>query len=61
LWRAFQVHQECAQIPIQFWVLILFSLYWKNDSTINSFHNVTPNRPEPSRCTSYSLRAFQRY
>ncbi len=32
-------------------------------SIINSFHTVAPKslKPKPSRCTPYSLRAFQRY
>jgi hypothetical protein len=34
---AFQQHQECFQIPIQFSVLILFYFHWKNGSIINSF------------------------
>jgi len=38
--RAFQQHQECPQIPIQFSVSILFSFHWKNGSMINSFHSV---------------------
>lgn len=57
--EGFHLHQECAQIPIQFSVLVLFSLYWKNDSTINRFHNVTPNRLKPSRCTPIHWELYE--
>jgi hypothetical protein len=44
LCRAFQQHQECFQIQIQFSVLILFNSHWENSSIINSFHAIALNR-----------------
>jgi len=49
--RAFQQHQKCPQIPIQFSVWILFSFHWENGSIINSFDTVAPNSLKPSQCT----------
>ncbi len=49
--RAFQQHQKCPQIPIQFSVWILFNFHWENGSIINSFDTVAPNSLKPSRCT----------
>ncbi len=58
--RAFQQHQECPHIPIQFSVLILFSFCWENGSIIDSFfHLVAPNSLKSVHL--YSMRAFQRY
>jgi hypothetical protein len=49
--RAFQQHQECPQISIQFSFFILFYLHWKIGSIINSFQTVAPNNLKPSQCT----------
>ncbi len=58
--RAFEQHQECPHIPIQFSVLILFSFCWENGSIINSFfHTVAPNSLKS--VLLYSMRALQRY
>jgi hypothetical protein len=46
--RAFQQHQESPQISI---IFLVFHLYWKNGSIINSFQTVTPNNLKPSQCT----------
>jgi hypothetical protein len=62
LLRAFQQHQEHAQIPIQMLVLILCNFHWENHSTINSFHTVAPNSLQTkSLVHPYSSRAFWRY
>ncbi len=36
--RAFQHHQECPQVLIQFLLLISFNFHWENNSIINNFH-----------------------
>ncbi len=50
--------QECPQIPIQFSVLILLSFHWENDSIINSFHAIAPNRLKPSGCNPLFIKSF---
>ncbi len=59
--RAFQQHQECPQIPVQFSVSVLSSFHLKNGSIINSFHTIAPSSLKPKSVHPYSLRTFQRY
>ncbi len=57
--RAFQQHQKYPQIPIQFWVSILFRFHWENDSIIDNIHAVTPNSLQPNWCTRTHLELFE--
>jgi hypothetical protein len=58
--RAFQQHQECPQISIQFSVLSLFNFHWEIGSIINCFHTIGLNNLKPSRCT-LTYRELSKY